>query len=452
MSALDSLFQWLLTASLRASILIVPILAVRWLLRPWLPAGGRYALWFPLLLVLLLPFFPAVPFHPFSRTAASVVEMKADFGPAISEGVRPVSSLEVVSAQNWNSLAVAWLFGTCVVLAVSIMAYRKSLVRIRKSAADPDAELFQQIVAATETVGLRRAPKVWLSSEVESPAVTGFGCRILLLPAGFPSGFTPAESRLILLHELSHLKRHDLPLNWLICFLQALHWFNPILWFAFWLMREDRESACDARVLALDSDDHRTAYGHALLKLQDSTFHLGSTLGFIGLFQRGSGIRVRIRDISRNRRSHRVWNIVCGAIIAVLALGGATTAQETRQKVDAKVPAKDPRQIVIENKLDGIIVPSVDFEDTTLQEAIDFLQLRGRELDKVGEAAGKAGVDIHVRLPQNGEVPRIKNLALKGKTLRQILERVAELADMKIKIDASAVTLIPKDTSNRPKS
>jgi beta-lactamase regulating signal transducer with metallopeptidase domain len=451
MNTLESLFQWLLTASLRASILIVPILAVRWLFRPWLPAGGRYALWFPLLLVLLSPFFPSVPFHPFSRTSTSVVGMKTDFGAAVSEGVQPDSSLEVVAAQNWNPLAVAWLFGTCVVLAVSITAYRKSLIRIRNSAAGPDAGLFQQIVAATQTVGLRSAPEVWLSSEVESPAVTGFGCRILLLPARFPTGFTPAESRLILLHELSHLKRHDLPLNWLICFLQALHWFNPILWVAFWLMREDRESACDARVLALDCDDHRTAYGHALLKLQGSMYHSGPTLGFIGLFQRGSGIRVRIRDISRNRRSQPAWNIVCGAIIAVLTLGGATTAQETRQKVDAEVPAKDPRQIVIENKLDGIIVSNVDFEDSTLQEATDFLQLRARELDKVGEAAGKAGVDIHVRLPQNGEVPRIKSLALKGKTLRQILERVAELADMNIKIDASAVTLFPKDTSNRPR-
>lgn len=71
--------------------------------------------------------------------------------------------------------------------------------------------------------GLKHAPQALISPAVTSPAVTGFVRPLLLLPTGFPDGFSATEARLILLHEFSHLKRLDLPMNWLICLLQSLH-------------------------------------------------------------------------------------------------------------------------------------------------------------------------------------------------------------------------------------
>ena len=55
---------------------------------------------------------------------------------------------------------------------------------------------------------------------------------------------------MVLLHELAHLKRHDLAVNWLLGLLQSVHWFNPALWLVFRRVRADREVACDELVLA----------------------------------------------------------------------------------------------------------------------------------------------------------------------------------------------------------
>lgn len=88
-----------------------------------------------------------------------------------------------------------------------------------------------------------------------------------------------------MLHEFTHLKHYDLPLNWVMCMLQAMHWFNPLLWFAFARMRADRELACDARVLSIDATDRRAEYGGALLKLQCMTpthaLSLGTTIKYL---------------------------------------------------------------------------------------------------------------------------------------------------------------------------
>lgn len=146
---------------------------------------------------------------------------------------------------------------------------------------------------------------------------------------------------MVLLHELTHLKRHDLPLNWLLCALQALHWFNPLLWLAFARMRADREMACDAQVLAADAEDRRADYGHALLKLQHTAGSSALSLAFVGIFER-CGMRSRIRAIACHRRTHPAWGLAPAVMIAALTLAGATRAQEAKADPAAKNTEAQP--------------------------------------------------------------------------------------------------------------
>jgi beta-lactamase regulating signal transducer with metallopeptidase domain len=94
----------------------------------------------------------------------------------------------------------------------------------------------------------------------------------------------------VLRHELTHIKRGDLPLNALLCVLLSLHWFNPLLWFAFFKARLDRESACDDEVLQQEPQPGRIAYGHTLLKVESAFGYDELRLGFVGIFQRGAAL------------------------------------------------------------------------------------------------------------------------------------------------------------------
>jgi beta-lactamase regulating signal transducer with metallopeptidase domain len=58
MNSLTALFDWLLTASFRASVLVLVVLAIQWAFRRQLAARARYALWLPVLIVLLTPVLP----------------------------------------------------------------------------------------------------------------------------------------------------------------------------------------------------------------------------------------------------------------------------------------------------------------------------------------------------------------------------------------------------------
>jgi beta-lactamase regulating signal transducer with metallopeptidase domain len=63
---------------------------------------------------------------------------------------------------------------------------------------------------------------------------------------GFLRSFSTEELRFVFLHELAHVRRRDILMSWLMALLQVVHWFNPLVWFAFSRWRADRELACDA--------------------------------------------------------------------------------------------------------------------------------------------------------------------------------------------------------------
>lgn len=467
MNMLESLFDWLLATTLRASALAVAIVSVQLLLRRWLPSQWRYALWLPLLLVLALPVLPTVPFGILPKSAPAEAAMPGFIEPVTGETPIPLPLAPAVTASpseqtKLNPWALLWLSGSAAMLAIGILSYRRNMHRITKHAVAADVSLLQSIEEAARKVGLSKIPRVIVSSEVESPAVTGLLRPSLLLPAGFPQSFNEAEARLILLHELTHLKRLDLPVNGLCCIFQALHWFNPILWLAFARMRADRETACDAQVLSLDQNDHRSDYGHALLKLQTVAPRSGLQLGFVGIFESSSELKNRIREISSHRHSHPAWRAGSVAVIGMLTLFGATKAEERKPNAAPAEPRVTVNQAqpntgvdAIMTKLKTIVIPVVKFENTSLEEAIDFIRLRSNQLDTAEKDPTKKGINFVIRKPRPGgaDFPdpgkSLVTLDLKNATVLSTLTEIAKKTNLRFKVDEFAVTFVPADEMER---
>jgi len=243
---------------------------------------------------------------------------------------------------SWHEVAaLIWLTGVMGLLVFSLITYRHTLRRIRQAQVPASSELRDAILEAATCSGLRRTPLLLVSAKVQSPAVTGLFRPVLLLPARFPGEqLTPAETKLVLLHEMTHLKRFDLPVNWFLFFLQALHCFNPLLWFAFARMRIDRECACDAQVLATSKEDQRAEYGHALLKLESVPGPSEFSLGFIGIRERYQNVRSRIQAIAGYHRPHPAWSILTAGLIVTLLVAGATRAENPAPAGKPESPKK----------------------------------------------------------------------------------------------------------------
>lgn len=114
------------------------------------------------------------------------------------------------------------------------------------------------------TIGLRQPPALLVTEQSETPLLVGVLQPAVVLPAKILEEFTPAQLRLMLAHELAHLKRLDLVWNWLPTLAQGLFFFHPLLWPARRGWRLAQESACDeAAVLATGIEP--SEYGSMLL-------------------------------------------------------------------------------------------------------------------------------------------------------------------------------------------
>lgn len=131
-----------------------------------------------------------------------------------------------------------------------------------------------------------------------------------------PKGYSKETLENMMMHELMHHKRQDLLINILIAISLIIHWFNPIIWFALYLMKQDAELACDEGVIEILKN--KEAYAMTLLKLSDRqqvTSVMGSYMG-IGKKQ----LKRRILAMSKMKKRGVIVGSLMGICIVAVAL------------------------------------------------------------------------------------------------------------------------------------
>ena len=108
----------------------------------------------------------------------------------------------------------------------------------------------------------RRPPALRRRGQLAAPMLTGAVRPVILLPDPPPGG---AALRYGLLHELTHLRRRDIWLKALALWVNALHWFDPMMWVMARAVERDTELACDEAVVRALPPEDRGAYGRTIL-------------------------------------------------------------------------------------------------------------------------------------------------------------------------------------------
>lgn len=78
--------------------------------------------------------------------------------------------------------------------------------------------------------------------------------------------YSDEEIKVILKHELTHYKRHDLWYKLLLICANGIHWFNPIIYFMVRQANRDLEYSCDDAVVGNEDMEYRKAYSKTILK------------------------------------------------------------------------------------------------------------------------------------------------------------------------------------------
>lgn len=149
---------------------------------------------------------------------------------------------------------------------VGLVRFRRQLARASRPA---PADVQALADATARRLGLARAPAVHLCSAVVTPFVWWIGgpARIVL-PARALERLDRHGLRLVLAHELAHVRRRDPWCRWLEWLACVALWWNPLAWLARHGLRRSEEQACDLLVLQTLPSERRR-YAEALLSVAE---------------------------------------------------------------------------------------------------------------------------------------------------------------------------------------
>lgn len=237
-SASSTILGWLIESTIHVSILICLIFIIKILTRQKLPAWWHYGLWLLLVIRMLMPWSIESRLSPFNYVSALTQQetymsflteynLYAPFSlndlyvPVISspnrinedvdltdEGQAPYKSLSHLSLDK--ALLLVWMVGVIIlgiVVWVKNLKFRKI---VKRNSPIMDKSILNLFEKCKNLMEIQRDVAVVMTDEVRSPALYGYFKPRLLLPEGIVNELSKEDLHYIFLHELGHLKRHDI--------------------------------------------------------------------------------------------------------------------------------------------------------------------------------------------------------------------------------------------------
>ena len=274
------MMQWIVSSS----VLILVVIALRYVLRGKLSLRMQYALWLLVLVRLLVPV-------SFGASDLSVMNAVPERAPTVQQGTykqdivgerndAPANAGTVgVPAQSMNEAAPPNLVQNVTTATVTAPTVEKTdWARIAKTVWLAGAAALGLVFLAVNLrfgKKLRRSRErveetdaclpVYESGETDTPCLFGVAKPSIYVT---PDTRTEAETlRYALAHEQTHYRHGDNLWAVLRGVCLALHWYNPLVWWAAELSRRDAELACDEATIRRIGESERAAYGRTLIRM-----------------------------------------------------------------------------------------------------------------------------------------------------------------------------------------
>ena len=316
---MTALFISVLNMSITASIVVLSVMLIRIPLKK-APKIFSYALWGVVLFRLICPFsfesvFSLIPTLTnaipqdivYSQTPAiqtGVQFVDKPINTAINNALLPVNPENSVPVSPENSISpvhtffniagYVWLFVFIALVLYAAIGY---------------VLLKRRIYYAT----LAR-DNIYETDKIKTPFVLGFIRPKIYIPVGID----PSQQDYILKHEQTHIRRRDYLIKPFAFIVFALHWFNPLMWAAYFLMSKDMEMSCDEAVLRKVDEDIRGVYSSSLLGLSVKRGNLLTPLAF-----GESDVKSRVKNVLKFKKPSRIIIVVAVVLVALLSVGFA---------------------------------------------------------------------------------------------------------------------------------
>lgn len=270
----------------------------------------------------------------------------------------------------WHVVLAVWAVGVFIV-AMRSVATMLALRRLLRACRPVDDARVQRLLDEIRIEsGIWQFPKLLITPHKIAPALSGVIHPKIIMSESTLGALKDEDLRWLFRHELAHIRRWDLPIHRLWWCARALHWFNPLVWWAYSRAQSESEFACDESVLAVRSE--ACGYGQTLLRVAELLIDLKPVPAGVGLLTRGPSLARRIAMISNYRQRSRFATLIAVTLVLAFAGAGLTDAIEDAPpqtpdqagqagQPDQKPAPKKVEKKPLENRI--VVISVVDSND-----------------------------------------------------------------------------------------
>ena len=352
---LQQVFLNIFDMSITAGYCVIFVIIIRFFMRR-LPRSYSYILWMVVFVRLLIPSLPEsdwslIPRIPFAgqeqlqkeqdmsvhgHSMEDTIEIQEDIFPKgeILQNNMPAfdmtytsdsavfeSPSQILSEENVLSrIADETTFTKVEPLQISSLIWGAVAIALIVYSAINNT-FFRKRLEGAERV----APYTYEVDGLQTAFITGVLKTRIYLPANLSEEYR----RYVIAHEQMHRKRGDNLIKYVAFILTCIHWFNPLVWMAFYFMCRDMEMSCDERVLRTLGMEEKKAYSMALLSVASGRkLQLGMPIAFSE-----TSTKSRIRNVLKYRRP-KFW-AACAASAVIVAVMAGLLSNPSEQVVSA---------------------------------------------------------------------------------------------------------------------
>ena len=238
--------------------------------------------------------------------------------------------------------AVATIWSAVVLIICAYLAWGAVTVRriVRNAQPLDSPDWLTPLYEVADRLSLDESPRLLASDEAKMP----FACGILRPTIVFPAdcrNWTLDRRRAVLLHELAHVRRHDLIGHTLARIACAVYWFHPLVWTAAKRLRSESERACDD--LAIASGARASDYAEHLLDIVTSVRHDSTPAVALAMARRkefeGRMLAILDPELRHSTPSRRQSAALIASLAVIsLVVGAAAPTQRPVRQVVAMAP------------------------------------------------------------------------------------------------------------------
>jgi len=370
-------FRTIIIMSITGGVLSLLLILLKPLVRHRLPKSAQYFLWLLVLGAFIVPISQIVtmpeaapiasPIHSVVgqnvisqwedvdrqiATPTLISPMPSDFSSYRTFLPTPAPSIQSVIVTIF--MFIIYPVTILIIFFYNFTGYARFVAKLKRGYTEPDPTELSLLKELTKN---KKAPRLMKSIHAPTPMLIGIFKPVIVLPNG---EYSADQLRAIYLHELTHMRRHDVLVKWLSLLTCALHWFNPLIWLTRKEIDRACELACDEAVIREMDASGKQAYGDTLIAVASSE-KIPLPVVSTTMSAQKKAIKERLTSIMKNKKYTKTAVLASGlmilAVIFTACALGASGGNDNGEILD-----NSPRHVgfyadlYIQELIDGLVI------------------------------------------------------------------------------------------------